>query len=441
MFLPFEIISDLGNNGIIDDRDRALKLAAQGEDANEDEIETAIEYMFVNDNLSNGVWDKDDPNSPDGYQYEDDAEKISVTCLATWGAIWFEHPAIDSISFYKSRECLEKIDFPFALSEQEEGRIQEDIFLRVDMPGVTEQVAGDLIMRWGSFDKSEVWSSDKIKLVIVNQVGDSMYFNASRDYMLEQNSRIHIRYFRAGRHEVRVTAMRHESTQMGVIETYHRDPKIYGMRNVVSHNQDYYDLIMNANFCFFNGGMAGRVLGIRRKSMTPRCHGGAVANRLVNPATSVGGDSPFEQADAEYLSSNGKGTIEITTGIVPLDPPEHQAALGDFASNLVGEPYSIHPWFGIAEIGSGKNKNKILATISQTSGLTVYPVAELMERLSGSGVPELPGSGGHIMMVAGDGGTSNAVAYRIEGDETKVKYLGANCLKNRNISEIFNNQN
>ncbi len=264
----------------------------------------------------------------------------------------------------------------------------------------------------------------KMKLTVIKDIGATKYFHGARDYMLEQNARLHVRYFNTGSHQIRITAMRHESTHMGVIETYHRDPKLFGIPSVVALNQDYYDLITNANFCFFNGGMAGRVWGIRNKRMTSRCHGGAVVNGLMNPATSVGGASVYEQPNAEFLSSNGIGTFAISTGIVPLDPPAHQSALGGFASNLAGWPYNIHPWFGIAEIGSGENKRMLIITVTQTAPTTSYPVGELLQRFKNSGVPDLPGEEGHIMMVADDGGSSTAIAHRIEGGAVSVKFAG-----------------
>lgn len=173
--------------------------------------------------------------------------------------------------------------------------------------------------------------------------------------MLEQNTRLHARYFVSGQHEIRITAMRAESTDMKTIETFHRNPKIYGMSQVVAKSEDEYDLIVNGNFCHF-GGTAQNILGMAQHKMTSRCHGGCVVDGGQNPATSVGGSSPFEQSNAEYLSANGKGTFAITTGIVPLNPVVHQNALGGFASNLVGGVYNIHPWFGLAEIGPASGR-------------------------------------------------------------------------------------
>ena len=203
---------------------------------------------------------------------------------------------------------------------------------------------------------------------------------------------------------------------MKVIETYHRNPRIYGLPDVVAKSQDYYDLILNGNFCYFEGGDAGRLWGMTNHEMTSRCHGGCVVEKAQNPATSVGGTHPFEQANAEYLSARGKGTFAIKTGIVPLNPASDEAALGGFASNLVGGLYATHPWFGLAEIGQPSDRKKLIFTVTQTAATTQYPLADLVSRLTASG---------QTLCVAGDGGSSTACAHRIEGDTTRVNYAGS----------------
>jgi len=332
--------------------------------------------------------------------------------------VWFEHPAIEKLSFYKTRECLaaDKLTFPFALSEQESGRLPEKLYVRLDGADFTEQADGDLVMKFGKADKSETWAEDKLHLACVSQVGDEGYFIGSRDYMFENNARLHVRIFSSGGHGMLITAMRHESTDMKVLETFHRDPKIYGMPNVVAGSQDYLDLILNGNFCYFEGGEAGRLIGIATHQMTQRCHGGCVAEGVQNAATSVGGSSPFEGPDAEFLAIKEKGTFEIATGVVPLSPPVHTAALGGFASNLVGGNYNTNPWFGIAEVGVDSDLKKVIFTVSQTSASTQYPLEELNQRLDDSG---------KIVCVAGDGGSSTACAHRVEGAATRVRYAGS----------------
>jgi hypothetical protein len=415
--LPFELTSDLNNDGKAGEgSDSSLKTAGAEDSASEDAKEKATEYLFVNDQLSNGIGDKEDSNKPQGTTEDDDLTELKTICAATWGGIWFEFEGgdISKLEFWKNKECTDAFTFSptFALSES--NKLPEKLFVRTKGDW-TAQVEGKLVMKFGKADKSETYATDKLRFTVVKEVGNTKYFHAARDYMLEQNARLHVRYFKSGSHQIRITAMRHEATDMKTIETFHRNPKIYGMPDVVTKSQDYYDLIVNGNFCYFEGGTAGRIWGIANHQMTSRCHGGCVVGGAQNPATSVGGTSPLEGAGAEYLSANAKGSFAITTGVVPLNPPVHQSALGGFASNLVGGGYNIHPWFGLAEIGAASDRKKLIFTVTQTADNTQYPVQDLVQRLTTSG---------QTLCVAGDGGSSTAVAHRVEGDSTRVKYAG-----------------
>lgn len=415
LLVPFGVLSDLNNDGKIGDADQTIKSDGAKSGATDQQKEKATEYLFANDTLSNGAWDKEDkdPLKPQDRKDDDDAEELTLVCAATWGAVWFDHPAIAKLAFYKTKECLpaDKVTFPFTLSES--NKLPEKLYVRAEGEFTTE-VDGDLVMRFGKADQSETWAEDKLKFSIISQIGDAKYFNAARDYMMETNSRVHVRIFKSGSQQIRITAMRHEATTMGVVETYNRPSKIYGLPGVVAAANDGYDLILNGNFCYFEGGYAGRIWGMANHQMTSRCHGGCVVNGVQNPATSEGGTHSLEQANAEYLSSNGKGTFAITTGIVPL-PPSNQYALGGFASNLVGGLYATHPWFGIAETGPTGDRKKYIFTVTQTAPTTSYPLEDLVQRLTTSG---------QTICVAGDGGSSTAIAYRTEGANTRVGYAG-----------------
>jgi len=114
--------SDLNNDGKVGDGvDSMIKTAARQSEASDEAKEKGTEYVFVNDHLSNGLWDKEDPDSsrPASENKDDDAEEIKTICTATWGAIWFEHPIINKLAFYRTKECnaSDRLTFPFALSE------------------------------------------------------------------------------------------------------------------------------------------------------------------------------------------------------------------------------------------------------------------------------------------------------------------------------------
>jgi hypothetical protein len=426
--LPIEVYSDLNNDGQTNSGDSGLTGKPYASGASDDEKDKGTEFIFANDSLSNGAWDKDDDDTPGkpGDADDDDAEPIivGIGSLPNQTEVWLEHHASAGLKFYSDKKCTQEIHLSSSQHHIVGGSAtwpaDNKVYVRAESVTFSSttnpQVEGDLkLMIKPTGGAAAGIEAAKMKLTIIKDIGATKYFHGARDYMLEQNARLHVRFFNAGSHQIRITAMRHESTDMGVIETYHRNPKIYGMPDVVAKNQDHYDLILNGNFCFFDGGTAGRLWGIANHQMTPRCHGGCVVGGAQNAATSVGGSNPFEQPNAEYLSANGKGTFAIATGVVPLTPPAHQAALGGFASNLVGGTYNIHPWFGLAETGSATDKKKLIFTVTQTAATTQYPVADLAARLTASG---------QTLCVAGDGGSSTAIAHRIEGDSTRVKFAG-----------------
>lgn len=422
---PVKLYSDLNNDGTLNSADIELTRIPYSNGTTNELRDKGTEFMFANDSLSNGVWDKEDEGKPSDAD-DDDAEPIivGIGSLPKQTEVWLEHPASSGLKFYRNKKCTEEIHLSSSQRHIVGGATawptDNKVYVRAEsvtfLSTTNPQVEGDLkLMIKPTGGAAAGNEGAKMKLTIIKDIGATKYFHGARDYMLEQNARLHVRFFNAGSHQIRITAMRHESTDMGVIETYHRNPKIYGMPDVVAKNQDHYDLILNGNFCFFDGGSAGRFWGIANHQMTPRCHGGCVAGGAQNAATSVGGTNPFEQPNAEYLSANGKGTFAIATGVVPLTPPAHQAALGGFASNLVGGTYNTHPWFGLAEMGSATDKKKLIFTVTQTAATTQYPVADLAARLTASG---------QTLCVAGDGGSSSAIAHRIEGDSTQVKFAG-----------------
>jgi hypothetical protein len=114
---------------------------------------------------------------------DDDAQELRTICGATTGAIWFEHPIIDKLAFYKTKKCDEadKITFPFLLTES--NQLPAKLYVRAEL--VTVQVEGDLVMKFGKTDKTETWAEDKLKFTVVKEIGDSKYLHAARDYMLE----------------------------------------------------------------------------------------------------------------------------------------------------------------------------------------------------------------------------------------------------------------
>ncbi len=416
--LPHELVSDLNNDGEINEDDEALAKGAFESDASAKDIELGTEFLFTNDKLSNGVGDIEDAKKPGGTVTDDDAQLIRVSLAAEEGTAEFSHPAIDKLKFYSDSACANEVTFPLNLAND----VLEDLYVRAE-GAFTTGANGDLVLQYTKPGAAQPVDVAKLKLNLVHVIGDAAYFMAARDYMLENNARVCVRVPKIGRSNMRIVSMRHESTEMKVVETFHRNPKWYGLPKLVTLNNDQYDLLINGNFCFF-GNKAQNLWGIARGHMTPRCRGNLVTNGKKNAASSSGTPGqPLEGPTAEYISSNGAGTIDIKTGVVPVNPVQDREALGGLSSGLVEGTRNQNPWYGIAEVG--EDEAKVFFTITPERGpRDAYPLADLVQRLKDSGVPDLPGGGGHIKCVAGDGGSSIAIAHRTEGDGVKTKYAG-----------------
>jgi hypothetical protein len=156
--------------------------------------------------------------------------------------------------------------------------------------------------------------------------------------------------------------------------------------------------------------------------MTDRCHGTFVSGGIQESFGTIGGASPFEKATADYIGYSAQNRIDIKTGFVPTNPVTHGEALGGFASKL--ENYGWHPWFGIGEAGNEK------VVFSATPYIVSSPggggSVDFKNRLKASGVPALPGGqAGEIQCIAGDGGSSLGLAYKLEGEALKVELAGS----------------
>ncbi len=69
--------SDLNKDGSIDEHDVALKVL--GRTGEPKHVENATEYLFINYNMSNGLWDKDDPLRPPSHAEDDDLQEIKIS--------------------------------------------------------------------------------------------------------------------------------------------------------------------------------------------------------------------------------------------------------------------------------------------------------------------------------------------------------------------------
>jgi hypothetical protein len=149
-----ELISDLNNDGQITDADKPFREAAFASGATNATKDKGTEFIFHNDTISNGIWDKEDndPEKPASAKDDDDAQEIVIRFGITEGQVWLEHPAIDGLSFYKTQECkaTDKVNISPAskFSISASNPLPDKLYMRADVdiayPTANPQLEGDL---------------------------------------------------------------------------------------------------------------------------------------------------------------------------------------------------------------------------------------------------------------------------------------------------------
>jgi hypothetical protein len=193
-----ELITDLNNDGKITSADNTLLSAAYKTGATDEEKEKGTEYIFSNDQISNGAWDKEDnttPGKPTSAKDDDDAKEIKLNIATTFGEVWFEHPAIDAMTFYKTKECnaSEKIDIKTSAKFQISAThpLPEKLFVRVDgalnLPEASPEQLGELKLMLKISNSSQSIEAAKIFFTVVQKMGAKHVTQAIQDYILEKN--------------------------------------------------------------------------------------------------------------------------------------------------------------------------------------------------------------------------------------------------------------
>ena len=461
--LPIELSMDIDNDGEIGSEDVGLAQKAFEQGASEKDVEKGTEYLFYNDNLSNGtseLWDQDDPDAPAGTSEDDDAQEILIKPGITEGEVWLDHPAINGLSFYESRECneSERINLSpgnrFTISSQ--NPFPDEIFVRAEgsmnFPPDNPQVEGNLILKI-KIGTQEVEAA-KIKLTIVRAFGAKKYFQAARDYILENNSRLFVddREFPIGSptSTIRICSMREEATTMVPFESYHDDayknylalgpsPGVtfepdrfttYGLGiDGAIHADTEMTVVINGNQCDFTDpslpdprtewGRIQRLADLTALSLlgeahlTDKCHGRLIINGVLNPSFSdhddpstllpgtsfrgsyLAGDDPItgtSNPGGKYIMQSGTGSFEMGAGHVPMTAAN---AIGGLSGNYSSSDRENYPnsFVGLApmnEHGAGGNGVVFVAMGKGASG--AGKVQEFYEAAKKSGIPEIPGA-------------------------------------------------
>jgi hypothetical protein len=363
--ISIELATDLNNDGQITSADSFLRKAAANAEASDAAKENGTEYLFINDKMSNGVWDADDhgvlsfsygvadwaglgagygrmPKPPATHTDDDDAEPIKVQVSAlTNGVVWFDHPTIDKLEFFKTRECKAsdiiniKYSTPFDLST---GTLPEIIYMRLrdDWAGTDQD--GNLRMCVGK-NLNEIWAELILPLTVVRDFGAKHFFHAARDYIMENNTRLCIRdhgYPFGSTPSVifRFCVMREEATRMTTIDS--------AAENIGGIEASWYDMfwndhihpavVINGNQCFFSSGLGENVADSiqTQGTIADKCHGRVIRGGVTATTSSDNYDPSTKPAKGSDLA----GPDPIPAGILP--GPDGMVGTSDDIVNPAG---------------------------------------------------------------------------------------------------------
>lgn len=405
--IKVDLDCDIDNDGDIDDDDDPLE---------DDTTHRGDEYLFVNDALSNGLWDKDDPDKPTGHTDDDDVQKVEVECTPAVGAVWFDHPAISKLAFYKTRACLAADEVTFPIDLGGGATLPSPLYIRAEGT-FTSEAAGDLKFRCGPLDMSEVWCEDTIRLTIVKQFGDSKFFHAARDYVYENNTKMFVHERDYGTRVFRLVCMCEELTTMVSLDTYDHlmdEGDLEGIDEVVSA-YPLVDVVINGNQCFHR---LGAIALMTIYHMTDTCHGRFVVGGSIEypPSSDDVGKSPLAGPEAAYIGFNSdpaKPRFVVSGGVVPNGADLPFAAMGGlstyYASPLrTGNEHQMAGLWGGVESGKG-----VVFTATETTGGGGCPAFQSDAKSSGiAALPNMaPGQTDRQQLVIFDSGSSVGLAH------------------------------
>ncbi|SKA94319.1 delta-60 repeat domain-containing protein [Prosthecobacter debontii] len=331
-----ELYSDLNNDGQVNSSDNSFVGKPYTSDASEEEKDKGTEFIFANDSLSNGGWDKEDndtPGKPTDTD-DDDAEELHIKPGLTEGEVWLDHPAIDGLKFYKTRKCTEEIELSpsnhFMISSS--NPFPNKVFVRaesVTFSTTNPQKEGDLkLMIKPTGSAATGCEAAKLKVTFIKDLGATKYFQGTRDYIFENNTKNFTHNKDYGSTRYRIVAMLEESTVMFGLDTYDHvadQPRLKGIDAVkASYNCD---VIINGNQCFNSGvTLPG--------GMTDRCDGRLCVGRLIlRPPSDDTHHPDLGGALGRYICHTlSPQTFTFGAGQIP-DPPNMDQGIGGLSTN------------------------------------------------------------------------------------------------------------
>ncbi|MFT3784084.1 MAG: chitobiase/beta-hexosaminidase C-terminal domain-containing protein [Nibricoccus sp.] len=404
---PFELVTDLNNDGSINSLDSALRDASNRINATDDEIEKGTEYIFVDDYMSNGRSDNEDVLDHANLSDDDDAKEIQVNIDANSGYVWFEHPCLDKLEFFTTKACAPEdlITFPWSLAN---GPLPKRIFMRTRPLGIDSQTDGDLVLKCGSENQQTVFAESRVKLSVVKGIGDPKFFQACRDYIMENNTPLYVCKKDYNGEEMCIVVMRQEATSMKALDTFYgRTSPIRGIRNVVNAFPDQ-SVVVNGNFGDIYS--LSVIPPIECKGYFGRLISGGVYDSQIS-IDSTKSTKTLAGPNAYYIAQSGT-TFTFAKGEVPLTAG-YQEALGGL-NHIINEE-KASSIIGQSAVGGQK-----YIFVSVTN-MTISPTG------AGNGVTGLTNdatTSGATDIFYLDGGSSCALAYKGQDDVLKTRFAG-----------------
>ncbi|MEQ1933519.1 MAG: thrombospondin type 3 repeat-containing protein [Fimbriimonadaceae bacterium] len=194
--LPAELYTDLNNDGELTIADSRLTGQPYASAATEEQKDKGTEFVFADDAVSNGAWDKQESGSP-ATADDDDAEELHIKPGIGEGEVWLEHPAIDGLKFYTTRQCTEEIQISpsqhFTLTSNDPW--PDNLFVKaegsIEFPPTDPQVEGDLKLMYKPVGSSLEIEVAKMKLTVVQKLGATKHCLAAIDYIKENNTKLY----------------------------------------------------------------------------------------------------------------------------------------------------------------------------------------------------------------------------------------------------------
>jgi hypothetical protein len=472
--LPVEVISDLNNDGQITATDNPLRDAAMASGATDEIKDKGTEFIFHNDTLSNGIWDKEDtdPARPATEKDDDDAEEIRVKVGITEGEVWLDHPAIAKLSFYKTRECkpADKVNLSptskFTVSAS--NPFPDKLFMRADVDGAPTypeadpQFAGDLVLKIKVGTNGQEIEAVKMKLTVVRHFGAQKFFNAARDYIFERNVKLYVceRVYESSLTRWRLCVMAEDLTSLQPVETYHGPTPVagtstkpvgpFGFNLVAAYNSDF-TVLINGPQVFFDYGFGwpvpippskqkyfALVNGFYNPNpiMTDKSHGRFVirnsgwlggAYSELSPTSSDDTAQPkgseLAGDTAEYVSQSGDGLWEFGTGRLPLLPA---AGVGGLSDNHASPDRVNHntALIGHAEIPKKGVGCVFVATHKPDGMMAGVNISEFVDSSITSKVDKNPSTGTSKLYMTDGGYATVALAHKTPNDDLKTVVFG-----------------